>query len=456
MLPMPSDDLIERYSRPGPRYTSYPPATAWSGAVGEDAARGHLARANESATPLSLYVHIPFCPEMCHFCGCNMIATKNRAKGDDYLDTLEKEVALWAEHLPRQRTFSQLHLGGGTPTFLEVNQLRRLHEILTRHFHPVPGAELAIEVDPAVTTEEQLAVLGEQGFNRVSVGIQDLDPQVQVAINRIQGADATHEVIRAARRSGFESVNVDLMYGLPHQTPEKFVRTLERVLAMEPDRMALFGYAHVPWMKPNQRLLPQAHIPGPRQRVELFVTAARILEQAGFIQIGLDHFARADDALARAKADGTLSRNFQGYVTGNPGDTLALGMSGISDLAGGFFQSSHRLAQWREAVDDGRLPIERGLVRTEDDDRRGGIIRTLMCLLRLDREEIRRELGERAADIFDAVQPDMKAFEADGLVHLEPGRMRVTELGTLFLRNIAMVFDAYLGSPGRPAFSRTV
>ena len=458
MIPLPDPSLVERYGRAGPRYTSYPAATEWSASFDAQELARHLRVADGVDQPVSVYVHIPFCPEMCRFCGCNVIATRDRDRGDDYLDVLEKEVALWAARLPNRRAMSQLHLGGGTPTFLRPEQLERLHAILTRHFTPTPDAELALEVDPAITTREQLELLGRLGFNRLSMGIQDLDGKVQQAINRIQTAEATEDTISCARAAGFESVNVDLIYGLPYQTPDSFGRTIERVLEMAPDRLAMFGYAHVPWLKPNQRLLPQAHLPGAMQRVGLFVAAAQRLEAAGYSQIGLDHFARADDTLSTAQKDGTLTRNFQGYSVHAANDTVAFGVSAISDVGGAFAQSSHKLSDWERAIGEGRLPVERGLARTADDELRGAAIRQLMCLMRIDQPVLVRDFGDRGAALYDEALPKLAPLAGDGLIALRQGGFDVTPLGHLFLRNIAMAFDAYLPevTGTRRAFSQTV
>jgi len=457
MLPIPPPELLEKYSRPGPRYTSYPPATEFKPEFGVPQTVERLEAADAVDAPLSIYVHLPFCAEMCRFCGCNAIATRDRTRADAYLDVLAREIDLWTAHLPHRRRVNQLHLGGGTPTFLTVEQLRRLHALITRSFRIEPGAELALEVDPVVTTAEQLEVLGGLGFNRLSAGVQDLDPQVQQATNRIQSAEQTEAVLKAARASGFESVNVDLMYGLPYQKVAVFTDTVRRVLDMGPDRFALFGFAYVPWMKPHQRLLPQSHLPDTAARVELFVSAARVLEERGFRQIGLDHFARADDPLSRAQADGTLYRNFQGYTTRAAPDTLALGVTSISDLAGGFLQSFHKLSEWEAAVGEGRLPVERGLLRTRDDELRGAAIRNLMCLLRFDVAPLRREFGADADALWESVRPAMEPLAADGLLVAREGGFDVTPLGRLFLRNLAMPFDAYLSRHAeKPAFSKTV
>jgi oxygen-independent coproporphyrinogen-3 oxidase len=458
MLPMPSAELIERYGGPGPRYTSYPPATEWTDQVGTREAAEALARAEKRPAPLSIYVHLPFCVEMCRFCGCNVIATRDRSRADAYLDTLEREIQLWASRLPHRREVSQVHLGGGTPTFLSEAQLARLDSILRKWFRILPGAEMALEADPDVTTVGQIKLLGMLGFNRISFGIQDLEPRVQEAIARIQSAEKTEEVIRTARAYGFRGVNVDLMYGLPYQTPETMKRTLARVLAMNPDRTAIFGYAHVPWVKPQQRLLPQAALPSPVQRVELFVTAARAFEEAGYRQIGLDHFARGDDELVTAQQVGVLTRNFQGYSVRAAPDTLAFGVSSISDVDGTFLQNSHRLSEWTAEVDAGRLPVERGLRRTQEDELRGTAIRMLMCLLRLDIAPLVDEFGPDAERLFADAREPLKALEKDGLISLRANGLDVLPMGRIFLRSVAMVFDAYLErhANGQPAFSRAV
>lgn len=458
MIPMPSSDLVQRYGRPGPRYTSYPPANEWDDAFAAADLERHLVKANAVNEPVSIYVHLPFCPEMCRFCGCNVIATRDRNRGDDYLDVLEQEVALWAARLPDRRSMSQLHLGGGTPTFLRPAQLQRLWEILTRHFKPTADAELAVEVDPAITTEEQLKLLGGLGFNRISMGIQDLDPKVQQAINRIQTAEATEATMSQARAAGFGSVNVDLIYGLPHQTPENFANTVDRVLQMSPDRIALFGYAHVPWLKPHQRLLPEAYLPGAMARVGLFVAASHAMEAAGYEQIGLDHFARAGDALTQGKKDGTLTRNFQGYAVHAANDTIAFGVSSISDVGGAFSQNFHKLSDWEEAVKRGAFPVERGLSRSADDEVRGALIRQLMCLMRLERSWVASELGAAGEAVYEEAVVRLEPLSQDGLLILRDDGLDVTELGRLFLRNIAMTFDAkqFEEVPVKKAFSQTV
>lgn len=447
MAVLPPPELVSRYGRAGPRYTSYPAATEWRIDFGGEQLSKALSRAAQSPEPLSLYAHIPFCVEMCRFCGCNVIATRDRKRGDDYLNSLEQEAELWARALPNRRSMAQLHLGGGTPTFLSPEQLERLFDIITKHFKPEKGAELALEIDPAITTQEQLETLGKLGFRRLSMGVQDLDPKVQQAINRIQSEEETRDALQGARDAGFDGVNLDLIYGLPHQSAESFARTIEKVVDMNPDRLALFGYAHVPWLKPNQRLLPAEHLPAALERLRIFTTAAKLLEEAGYRQIGLDHFARNDDPLALAQEDGSLTRNFQGYAISTAPDTVAMGVSAISDIGGAFVQNSHRLLTWVESLAEGRFPLIKGMYRSEDDELRGTAIRKLMCLMRLELPSLEAQFGSRATELYETALPSLRQLADDGLIEFNSTGFRVSRTGRLFLRNIAMVFDAYLRVP---------
>jgi oxygen-independent coproporphyrinogen-3 oxidase len=457
-MQIPSWELIKKYDRPGPRYTSYPTAVEFKETFGPGTYEEHLARADREIAPLSIYVHLPFCREMCRFCGCNVVATHDRSRADAYLDQLEKEVALVAAKLPRRRQASQLHWGGGTPTFLDERQLTRCHEILARHFGFTKDAEKAVEIDPAITTRSQIETLAGLGFNRISMGVQDFDAKVQEVVGRIQGEKETADLVQAARDNGFHGVNLDLIYGLPYQTPETWKRTLERILAIHPDRLAVFGFAYVPWAKPHQRLLPQEALPKTEQRVELFLGAVEEFTKAGYRLIGLDHFALESDELAKAQDGGYLFRNFQGYTIRPAPDTVAFGISSISDIGGAYVQNFHKLKEWGEKLDAGVIPVERGAAMSDDDVMRRFVINRVMCLLRLDLREVEEKFGAAARQVIEAdLRAGVKELQDDGLVTFDGSLLRVTPLGQLLVRNVAMLFDAYLKKAGaKKQFSRTV
>jgi oxygen-independent coproporphyrinogen-3 oxidase len=458
VIQIPSTQLIRKYDRPGPRYTSYPTAPEWTEAFGPAQYVEHLARANQQGGPLSIYVHLPFCREMCRFCGCNVVATHDRTRADAYLDVLEKEVALVAAKLPDRRAASQLHWGGGTPTFLDEKQLVRCHDILARHFTFTSDAEKAIEIDPAITTRSQIEVLAKLGFNRISMGVQDFDARVQEVVGRIQGEKETADLVQAARDNGFKGVNLDLIYGLPYQTPDTWKKTLERILAIHPDRMAVFGFAYVPWSKPHQRLLPQEALPKTEQRVELFLSAVEAFTGAGYRLIGLDHFALESDELAVAQSGGYLYRNFQGYTVRPAEDTVAFGMTSISDIGGAYAQNAHKLKDWEAKVEAGIIPVDRGASMSADDVLRRFTINRVMCLLRLDLREIAGKFGPEARAAIEAdLRAGVEELEDDGLVTFDGDVLKVTPLGQLLVRNVAMLFDAYLKKEGgKKQFSRTV
>jgi oxygen-independent coproporphyrinogen-3 oxidase len=460
VIQIPPGDLIRKYDRPGPRYTSYPTAPEWSDRFGPEQYREHLARADARREPLSVYVHLPFCREMCRFCGCNVVATHDRTRADAYLDVLEREVALVAARLPARRGFTQLHWGGGTPTFLDEKQLERCHAIVTRHFQFEAGGEKAVEIDPAITTRSQVALMAQLGFNRISMGVQDFDERVQQVVGRIQSYAETADLVRAARQSGYGGVNLDLIYGLPYQTPETWQRTLDQILEIHPDRMAVFGFAYVPWAKPHQRLLPQEALPGTEQRVELFLQAVESFTRAGYRLIGLDHFALESDELARAQDAGTLFRNFQGYTVRPAPDTVAFGMTSISDIGGAYAQNAHKLKDWADRVDRGELPVAKGASMSDDDLMRRFVINRVMCLLRLDLREVAQAFGPAARGAVEAsLAKGRDELVADGLITFDGDVLKVTPLGQLLVRNVAMLFDAYLdrhAGEKKPTFSRTV
>lgn len=454
------DALLLRLAGPGPRYTSYPTVPEWSNEFGEVGARMALERAGALADePLSLYVHLPFCASMCFFCGCTVEITRNAGRVTRYLDALEIEIQRVAELLGRRRRLVQLHWGGGTPTHLSVEELRRLHRAIATRFEIAPGAEISIEVHPHVTTFEQVDALAELGFNRFSMGVQDLDPHVQEIVHRFQTTEETVALVEHCRARGVEGVNLDLMYGLPDQDQEAFSRTLDTIAEVRPDRLAVYGYAHVPWLKPAQRNLERHRLPSPLERARLFGLAIERLARAGYEVIGLDHFALPTDALYRSLADGTLHRNFMGYTTRAAPDMVSFGMSAISDLGGSFFQNEHHTREYEERIRRSELPVMRGLARSAEDDLRREAILSLMCRMRVDLDELERTTGrDGLAEHFAAEWKELRPFADQGLCELEPWRMRVLPAGRLFLRHMAMVFDEYLRrkQTSGPRFSQTV
>ena len=447
-LPPLGEDVIRKYDVAGPRYTSYPTVPEW-GSMRSEGAEAALAAAGADPAPLSIYVHIPFCKEMCTYCGCHVIVAKDPRKADAYLELVRREAELVRRALGGRHAVSRIHLGGGTPTFLDERQLTELHAILDRELTILDDAELAIEVDPVVTRHSQLEVLARLGFRRISMGVQDLDPEVQRAVARVQTEEETRAAIDGARALGFRSVNLDLIYGLPKQTEQSWRRTMERVLALSPNRVSLFSFAYVPTVKPHQRRLHMADLPSPASKIELFRIAHDAMVDAGYRAIGMDHFARPDDELALAQEQGTLWRDFQGYSAGRGGaGTVALGVSSISDAGGAYFQNVKTLPKYAAALDRGELPVERGHVLDADDQRRRQIIGEVMCRLSVG-------LTGDEAERFAA---PLRALEREGLCALDGTRLTLTPLGRVFVRNVAMVFDAYLDRDGarRPAFSRTV
>ena len=456
-------ELLARYNKPGPRYTSYPTAVEFHDGVGEAAYRESLAKADRHPDePLSLYVHLPFCEERCAYCGCFVVITKHRDVTDKYLDYLEREIDLLAAHLPHRRRVSQLHWGGGTPTYYTAAQLQRLFTRLTRHFTFTPDAEIGVEIDPRVTSAEQLSVLRGLGFNRLSMGVQDFAPEVQEAVNRIQSYEQTKALVDHARLLGFRSINIDLIYGLPYQTTDGFGRTLEQVLTLRPERVAVYSFAFVPWMKAHMKHLPEDSLPGPDLKIALLTLAQQAFTGAGYRQIGMDHFALPEDELSRALGQRTLHRNFMGYTVQSSRDMVALGVSAIGDAQGTFVQNTKKLNEYYDAIDAGRLPIERGYALDEDDRLRRHVITELMCNGHLDVADVERRFGIRFADYFarelaELTAPDSPA--ADGLVEVTDEAISVTPTGFMFVRNVCMVFDRYLQARTtgpKPVFSKTV
>lgn len=452
-------ELLARYDRPGPRYTSYPTAPQFSASFGADGYLAALRDAAERAVePLSMYVHIPFCAARCTYCGCSVVISPRRGPQEAYLEAVESELDLLATHLGNRRTLTQLHWGGGTPTYLSPAELERLFLAITRRFRIAEGAEVAIEVDPCVTSEEQMRTLRVLGFNRISLGVQDFDPQVQSAVHRVQPLELTRSCVGLARSLGFSSVNVDLIYGLPYQTPESFARCVDTAVAeLSPDRVAAFSYAHVPWIKPHQRALEGLPLPRGWEKFRIFAAAAERFLAAGYRFIGMDHFAKPDDELSRALDAGTLHRNFMGYTVLPASDLVGVGVTAIGDVAGRYVQAEKNLARYQRALEHGRLPVERGLLRTEEDELRGAVIRRLICTFRLDFGWVRERYGIEPRQGFARELADLEPFAADGLLELGADGIEVLPRGRFFIRNICMPFDAYLrNETGRPVYSRTV
>lgn len=459
----PTVALLQRYDRPGPRYTSYPTAVEFHDGVGDAQYRARLALADDSPDePLSVYLHLPFCEARCAYCGCNVVITPHREVAGRYLDAIEREVDLLAAHLPRRRRISQMHWGGGTPTYYDPGQLSRLFDRVRRHFTFTPGAELGVEIDPRVTGAAHLDALHALGFNRLSMGVQDFDPTVQAAVNRIQSFEDTRHLVEVARSLAFGSVNLDLIYGLPFQRVETFARTLDRVLDLCPDRVAAYSFAYVPWMRAHMNYLPEEALPSPAVKLELLALTVDRFRQAGYRQIGMDHFALPEDELARAIDAGMLGRNFMGYTVQPTSDLVALGVSGIGEVRGAFVQNTKKLPEYYAAIEAGRFPTERGYELNDDDRIRQHVIAALMCHGRVKKRDVERRFGVVFDHYFAAELRQLADAGADGaagLVALPGDAIEVTPVGRVFVRNVCMVFDRYLQArlqEPKPVFSRTV
>jgi len=452
-----SSDLLKRYDVPGPRYTSYPTADRFVEAFTEQDYRQALAQraAGSMALPLSLYVHIPFCESLCYYCACNKVITKHHSRGAEYLRHLSREVELQIEALGSGHSVSQLHLGGGTPTFLSDTELEDLMAMLGRHFNLVPGGEYSIEVDPRTVDAVRLQALHRLGFNRLSFGVQDFDPAVQKAVHRIQPAEQVFALVAAARQIGFESINVDLIYGLPLQTPESFRRTLAQLTELRPGRVALYGYAHLPTRFKPQRRIVTAELPGAAEKLAMLSASLDTLGEAGYVYVGMDHFALPDDALAVAKRQGRLHRNFQGYSTQPDCDLIALGVSAIGRVGATYSQNAKTLEEYVDLLDQGRLPIVRGLALTRDDLLRRAVIMSLMCQGELLFEAIDQGHLIDSRRYFARELEQLAEFAEQGLVRIDHAGVEVTDRGWYLVRAIAMVFDRHLqADQDRARFSR--
>ena len=450
-------DLVKKYNVAGPRYTSYPPATKFTDDVSWSDLDARIEENNRSARDLSVYFHIPFCESLCWFCGCTTVITLDHGKGADYIGTLGREVEMMAPRLNTGRKVVQLHFGGGSPTFLRPDEIRRLGGIIHKHFTFSPEIEASVEVDPRRLTRDHLVALRGIGFNRASMGVQDFDPQVQEAIHRIQSPEMTRQAVDWMRELGFASVNLDLIYGLPHQTPESFDKTLDLVLEMQPDRLALFSYAHVPWIKPAQKILEQKILPPAETKLEVLKLVIEKLTANGrYVYIGMDHFARPDDELAVAQRNKQLQRNFQGYSTRSGSDIYAFGMSSISQIPDAYWQNEKELPKYREAVEAGRMPWSRAYFVTDEDRIRRETIMRVMCDLSLDFDAMSQKLGIPFERHFEKELASLAPLAADGLVKRSASGLEVTDVGRLFIRNIAMCFDNTLAPAGERRHSKTI
>jgi len=449
-------EQIKKYNVPGPRYTSYPPAVHFKPGLSEDFVIDRLRAGNAAERDLSLYFHLPFCRTLCWYCGCNTVITKNQSQSATYVHYLAKELRLISRVVNPGRQVTQIHFGGGTPTFLLPAEIRILGELVRSHFEIRPDAEAGVEIDPRTLTFDHITALRDAGMNRVSVGVQDFDPQVQAAVNRIQPFDQTREVVDWIRSEGFHSLSIDLIYGLPFQTADSFRKTLELTLSLNPDRIALFSYAHVPWIKPGQRILKAETMPSAEMKFAILKSGVETLTGEGYEYIGMDHFAKRGDELEIAQRKGKLQRNFQGYSTRAGADIHGVGVSSISQTHDMYWQNEKDLSRYYARIDEGKLPIANGYVLTREDQIRREVIMRLMCDMKLDFPAMSASLGLDFEDYFRRELGAVKALEADGLVRSLANGFDVTDLGRLLIRNVAMCFDGYLASKAEGVYSRTI
>ncbi|RTZ47643.1 oxygen-independent coproporphyrinogen III oxidase [Candidimonas sp. SYP-B2681] len=453
-----SEALIRRFDSSGPRYTSYPTADRFKAVFDEASYKDHLGQraASGQNPPLSVYVHLPFCESLCYFCACNKIITQDHGRTAEYLRYLNQEMDLVARHLGADRKTDQLHLGGGTPTFLSAAELTQLMESLRKHFEFSSGAELGVEIDPRTVTDATLAMLAGLGFNRTSFGVQDFDPDVQAAVNRIQPLEMVEKAIVASRSAGFQSVNADLIYGLPKQTLASFSRTLDQLIRLSPDRIALYNYAHLPSRFKAQRLIVAGDLPSAEDRLQIFLMSTRRLLEAGYVYIGLDHFAKPDDELNKARLSKSLHRNFQGYTTRAECDLVGLGVSAIGKVGNSYSQSVRSLNAYYQRLDQGQLPIEKGFDLSADDVLRREVIMTLMCSMPLDYAAINQRHGIDFGSYFASELARLEQYEEAGLMQTTDQTLTITPKGRLFVRAIGMVFDKYMGQPTVSTYSKLI
>ncbi len=453
-----SPEFLAKYNRPGPRYTSYPTAPVWQDNFDANDLEQVFHGADATAAPVSLYMHLPFCESLCLFCACNVVIQKDKSVAAPYLNVLKAEIGHVSRHVSRARPVIQFHWGGGTPTYLSPAQMEGLFGYTRERFTFAPDAEIGVEVDPRVTTKEHLETLRRLGFNRLSMGIQDFNPEVQKAVHRFQPFELTRDTIQAGRRLGFDSISVDVIYGLPYQTAQSFGESVDKVIGLGPDRVAMFSYAHVPWLKKQQGSFVK-HLPEGMEKFRIFQTGlARFLE-AGYLYIGLDHFARPSDELATAQHNRTLHRNFQGYTTKAGADLYGMGVSAISGIGAAYAQNYRDLPGYQDAVAQRGVATMRGYRLSQDDVIRRAVINRLLCHTVIPKREVEKEFSISFGQYFAEEISRLEDFVADGLVRVTPDEIRVTMLGQIFIRNVAMIFDAYLKEQAlesRPLFSKTL
>jgi oxygen-independent coproporphyrinogen-3 oxidase len=452
------EEFLAKYNRPGPRYTSYPTAPVWNEAFGPDDLVKVHEEAERAKTPVSLYMHIPFCESLCLFCACNVVIEKNKAVSPPYLGILKREAEHVSRSVSKDRPVVQFHWGGGTPTYLTPPQIEDLFGFTREHFCFAPDAEIGIEIDPRVTSREHLETLRKLGFNRLSMGIQDFHADVQKAIHRIQPFEMTRDLLFAARDLGFDSINVDLIYGLPYQTPDRFAHTVDQILELTPDRVALFSYAHVPWLKKQQGSFAE-HLPEGMEKFEIFRVGLLKFLEAGYRYIGMDHFAKPGDELAHSQQNRTLHRNFQGYTTKAGADLYGMGITAISGFQNAYAQNHRDIPSWEKAVNARGIATMRGYHLSNEDRLRRAVINRLLCHTIVVKDEISREFSIDFDRYFEEELRRLEPFREDGLVLLDQGQIRATWLGRIFIRNLAMIFDPYLEKQqliAKPLFSKTL
>jgi oxygen-independent coproporphyrinogen III oxidase len=453
-----SQEFVERYNRPGPRYTSYPTAPVWKDSFGPGDFEAAIDLADKKSSSVSLYMHLPFCESLCLFCACNVIIQKDKSVTPPYLSLLKKEIDRIARGVSRSRQVSQFHWGGGTPTYLSPSQIEDLFSYTRDLFTFAPDAEVGIEVDPRVTTREHLETLRKLGFNRLSMGVQDFKAEVQKAINRIQPFEGTQDLIAGARELGFDSINVDLIYGLPHQTADSFAHTVEQIVSLSPDRIAMFSYAHVPWLKKQQGSFA-GHLPEGMQKFDIFRNGLLHFLEAGYLYIGMDHFAKEDDELAVSQRNRTLHRNFQGYTTKAGADLYGMGITAISSVQNTYAQNFRDIPSWEKAVSERGIATMRGYQLSQDDILRREVISRLLCHTVIIKNEIATMFGIDFDDYFAPELARLKTPQEDGLVVDNEKEIRVSWIGRIFIRNLAMIFDPYLEKQhldSMPLFSKTL